>query len=147
MKKFVNYAFIYAIFAMAGGVFYREFTKFCGFTAQTTLSVVHTHYFILGMLFFIVLGLVEKNIHFMDHKTNRAVIGYHVGLNLTAIMLFVRGILQVTTADTLSHGMDAAISGIAGIGCQRPVNLTIQSPVKTTNFSPIKKANTSDDFQ
>ena len=116
MKKFVNNAFIYAILAMAGGVFYREFTKFCGFTAWTALSVVHTHYFILGMMFFLVLGLVEKNIHFMDQKTNRAVIGYHAGLNLTVIMLFVRGVLQVTAADALSHGMDAAISGIAGIG-------------------------------
>lgn len=116
MKKFINYAFIYAISAMAGGVFYREFTKFCGFTEWTTLSVVHTHYFILGMIFFLVLGLIEKNIHFMDQKTNRAVIGYHVGLNLTAIMLLIRGVLQVTAADTLSHGMDATISGIAGIG-------------------------------
>ena len=52
----------------------------------------------------------------MEQKTNRAVIGYHVGLNLTAIMLLIRGVLQVTAADTLSHGMDAAISGIAGIG-------------------------------
>lgn len=60
MKKFVNYAFIYAILAMASGVFYREFTKFCGFTAWTTFSVVHTHYFILGMIFFIVLGLVKR---------------------------------------------------------------------------------------
>lgn len=116
MKKFVNYAFIYAILAMAGGVFYREFTKFCGFTAWTALSVVHTHFFILGMIFFLVLGLVEKNIHFMDQKTNRAVIGYHAGLNITAIMLFIRGVLQVTAADTLSKGMDAAISGIAGVG-------------------------------
>lgn len=116
MKKFVNYAFIYAVLAMAGGVFYREFTKFCGFTEWTTLSVVHTHYFILGMMFFLVLGLVEKNIHFMDQKTNQAVIGYHAGLNITAIMLFIRGVLQVTATDTLSHGMDAAISGIAGVG-------------------------------
>ena len=116
MKKFVNNAFIYAILAMAGGVFYREFTKFCGFTEWTALSVVHTHYFILGMMFFLVLGLVEKNIHFMDQKTNRAVIGYHAGLNITAIMLFIRGVLQVTATDTLSHGMDAAISGIAGLG-------------------------------
>lgn len=52
----------------------------------------------------------------MDQKTNRAVIGYHAGLNITVIMLFIRGVLQVTAADTLSHGKDAAISGIAGIG-------------------------------
>ena len=42
----MNSALLYAILAMAGGVFYREFTKFNGFTARTTLSVVHTHYFL-----------------------------------------------------------------------------------------------------
>lgn len=52
----------------------------------------------------------------MDQKTNRVVIGYYAGLNITVIMLFIRGVLQVTAADTLSHRMDAAISGIAGIG-------------------------------
>ena len=31
MKKLLNTAFIYALAAMAGGVFYREFTKFNGF--------------------------------------------------------------------------------------------------------------------
>ena len=49
MKRYMNSALLYAILAMAGGVFYREFTKFNGFTAKTTLSVVHTHYFLLGM--------------------------------------------------------------------------------------------------
>lgn len=28
MKKYLNISLIYAIAAMAGGVFYREFTKF-----------------------------------------------------------------------------------------------------------------------
>lgn len=51
MKRYVNSALLYAILAMAGGVFYREFTKFSGFAAKTTLSVVHTHYFLLGMVF------------------------------------------------------------------------------------------------
>ena len=40
---------------------------------------------------------------------------YHIGLNLTAVMLFVRGVLQVLEI-ALSSGMNAAISGIAGIG-------------------------------
>ena len=38
MKRYMNSALLYAILAMAGGVFYREFTKFDGFTAKTTLS-------------------------------------------------------------------------------------------------------------
>ena len=40
---------------------------------------------------------------------------YHIGLNLTVVMLVVRGILQVL-GSPLSSGMDASISGISGIG-------------------------------
>ena len=34
MKKYLNIAFAYAIAAMVGGVFYREFTKYSGFTGS-----------------------------------------------------------------------------------------------------------------
>lgn len=37
MKKYVNLTLVYAILAMAGGVFYREFTKFNDFTGRTAL--------------------------------------------------------------------------------------------------------------
>lgn len=45
-------------------------------------------------------------------KINRAVLFYNIGLNLTAIMLVVRGIVQVLDLNVVS----AAISGVAGIG-------------------------------
>lgn len=64
MKRYINSALLYAVLAMAGGVFYREFTKFNGFTAKTTLSVVHTHYFLLGMVVFLLLLLLEKSFSF-----------------------------------------------------------------------------------
>lgn len=115
MKKYVNTALLYAALAMAGGVFYREFTKFNGFTAKTSLSLVHTHYFMLGMALFLLLLLLEKNFSFTGPKTGRVLAVYHAGLNLTAVMLLVRGVPQVLGA-TLPSGMDAAISGIAGIG-------------------------------
>ena len=51
MKKLLNTAFIYALAAMAGGVFYREFTKFNGFSGRTALGLVHTHLFLLGTVF------------------------------------------------------------------------------------------------
>lgn len=54
------------------------------YSAWTTLSVVHTHYLIL----------------------------YHVGLNMTTMMLVVRGIVQVIQM----HDVSAAISDIVGIG-------------------------------
>ena len=60
MKRYINTALLYAILAMAGGVFYREFTRLNGFTAKTTLSVVHTHYFLLGMVVFLLLLVLEK---------------------------------------------------------------------------------------
>ena len=111
----MNAALLYAIFAMVGGVFYREFTKFQGFTGKTTLSVVHTHYFLLGMVFFLMLLLLEKNFSFTGAKTDRTVLVYHIGLNLTSVMFVLRGIVQVLGTQ-LSSGMNAAISGIAGIG-------------------------------
>ena len=115
MKRYMNSALLYAILAMAGGVFYREFTKFNGFTARTTLSVVHTHYFLLGLVFFLLLVVMEKNLSFTEAKTGRVLMIYHIGLNLTAVMFVVRGVTQVLGLP-LSSGMDAAISGVAGIG-------------------------------
>ena len=115
MKRYINTALLYAILAMVGGVFYREFTKFNGFTAKTALAVVHTHYFLMGMMFFLVLLVLEKNFSFTGAKTGRVLAVYHVGLNLTAVMLVARGAVQVL-GTTGSAGMNAAISGMAGIG-------------------------------
>lgn len=115
MKRYMNTALVYAILAMVGGVFYREFTKFNGFTAKTTLSVVHTHYFLLGMVFFLLLLVLEKSFSFTGPRTGRLLAFYHVGLNLTAVMLVIRGVTQVL-GTALSSGMSAAISGMAGIG-------------------------------
>lgn len=115
MKRYMNTALLYAILAMVGGVFYREFTKFNGFTARTALGVVHTHYFLLGMVWFLLLLVLEKNFSFTGPKTGRVLAVYHAGLNLTAVMLVVRGITQVL-GTPLSTGVSAAISGVAGIG-------------------------------
>ena len=79
------------------------------YTAWTTLFVVPTHYIILGMMLFLILGLISMN---MNLKINRAVLFYNNGLNLTVIMLIVRGIIQVLDLNVIS----ALISGIASIG-------------------------------
>ena len=115
MKRYMNLALLYAVLAMVGGVFYREFTKFNGFTAKTTLGVVHAHYFLMGMVFFLLLLLLEKSFSFTGAKTGRILVAYQIGLNLTAVMFVVRGVTQVL-GTALSSGMSAAISGIAGIG-------------------------------
>lgn len=108
----MNASVIYGVFGLIGGVFYREFTKINDFTGFTTLSVVHTHYLMLGMMFFLMLVLLENNFHFIGNKVRKYLLFYHVGLNLTVVMLVVRGVVQVLSLNVSS----AAISGIAGIG-------------------------------
>lgn len=115
MKRYMNLSVVYAVLAMVGGVFYREFTKFNGFSGQTVLGVVHTHYFLLGMVWFLLLMLLEKNFSFTGEKTGRLLVVYQIGLNLTEVMFIVRGVTQVLGLDP-SSGMNASVSGIAGIG-------------------------------
>lgn len=116
MKKMIDIAFGYAAAAMAGGVFYREFTKFSGFDGKTALSVVHTHLFLLGMVMFLLAALFTDRLKLEKQKRFGAfVICYNGGVLLTVVMLLARGILQVR-GTALSSGMDAAVSGMAGIG-------------------------------
>ncbi len=114
-KRFANLALIYAVVAMVFGVFYREFTKLSHFTGETNLSLLHTHYFLLGMFFFLALMLSEKVLSFSDQGTGRLLVLYQVGLNVTGLGFLMRGLTQVW-GTPLSRGMDASISGIAGIG-------------------------------
>lgn len=116
MKKSLNLSLIYAIAAMAGGVFYREFTKFRGFNGVTALGKVHTHLFLLGMIAFLMVTLFCCHFELTASKKYRIFLWvYNIGVPLTSIMLLVRGITQVLGTE-LSKGADAAISGIAGIG-------------------------------
>lgn len=115
MKKWLNAAFAYAAAAMAGGVFYREFTKFNGFSGATALGKVHTHLFLLGMVMCLLVALFADRLPLREQKTYPAFrVCYHIGVPLTSVMLLARGIIQVLDIP-LSKGADAAISGIAGI--------------------------------
>ena len=116
MKRLINASIVYAALALVGGVFYREFIKLNGFSTYTSLSVVHTHYFMLGMMFFLILALLEMNLHFMNDRTKRYVFFYHLGLNLTVIMLMIRGVIQVVYLNSLTTALNVVIAGIAGIG-------------------------------
>lgn len=115
MRKYLNYAGLYAIAAMVAGVFYREFTKWNGFTGETMLGKVHGHLFFLGMLVFIIVALFERFGNLDQYPSfKRFKITYNIGLPFTAIMMMVRGITEVLNIE-LTRGMDYAISGLAGI--------------------------------
>ena len=114
-KRYANLALFYAIAAMAFGVFYREYTKFSHFSGQTNLSVIHTHYFLLGMFFFLVLRALDRSFFFSGNKVEKILLAYQAGLNITALGFLTRGLTQVWDTE-LSRGLDASISGVAGIG-------------------------------
>ena len=107
---------VYRVLGLIGDVFYREFIKLNGFSTYTSLSVVHTHYLMLGMVFFLILALLEMNLHFMNDRTKRYVFFYHLGLNLTVIMLMIRGVIQVVYLNSLTTALNVVIAGIVGIG-------------------------------
>lgn len=115
MKKYINISFIYAIAAMICGVFYREFTKFNGFTQKTTLGICHTHLFVLGTLLFLIIAIISVLSNLEEQKHFKYfMISYNIGLPFMTIMFLIRGIIQVLNIQ-LSAGMNAAIAGIAGI--------------------------------
>lgn len=115
IKKCLNISLIYAIAGMACGVFFREFTKLNGYTDETMLSYAHVHLLVLGMLVFVIVALFAKNSNLADNRLfKNFMIIYNIGLPLTAAMMLVRGTVQVLGI-ALSKGIDASISGIAGL--------------------------------
>ena len=107
MKRLLNTAIGYFIAASAAGVFYREFTKWNGFTGKTTLGFVHTHLFVLGMFLFLILALTCKEEHtLLESKAfKRFYIIHNIALPFMAGMMVVRGILQVLNVN-LTHAAD-----------------------------------------
>lgn len=112
MQKLARASLSYMIIGLISGVYFREFTKLKDFTDWTQLSVVHTHTLILGMFFFLIVLLLEKNFNLTQHKNfKKFYVIYNIGLGLTILMLLTHGTMTV-----LGNDVSPAISGIAGLG-------------------------------
>lgn len=112
MLKMVRTSRNYLILGLILGVYYRELTKFQDFTGKTMLSVTHTHTLVLGMLFFLLVALFEKQVGLTDHQQYRWFYRiYNGGLLLTLVMMVIHGTMTV-----MGQPGNAAISGIAGLG-------------------------------
>ena len=115
MKRLINTALVYLIAGAAAGVFFREFTKLSGFSGQTVLGFMHPHLLALGFLVFLIATLFALASDFTgDRLFKPFFIVYNIGVAVTAGMMLVRGVAQVT--GTVLPLPDAALSGIAGIG-------------------------------
>jgi len=112
MQKLARASLSYMIIGLISGVYFREFTKLKDFTDWTQLSVVHTHTLILGMFFFLIVLLLEKNFQLTQHKNfKKFYVTYNIGLGVTILMLLTHGTMTV-----LGKDVSPAISGIAGLG-------------------------------
>ena len=115
MKKLINISFIYFIFAMVCGVFYREFTKFFNFTEKTALALTHLHLIALGTILFLILSLFAINTNLLQQSKFKYFLKlYNISLPFMVIMFIIRGVLQVLNTN-LSATINASISGISGI--------------------------------
>jgi hypothetical protein len=109
---------IYLGLGLAGGLAFREITKHSDWPAtdHTQLAVVHTHLLTLGVITLLVVLALEGVLRLSDSPrlfTGFQVV-YHVGVLLSTVMMFVRGLL--TVQGTELGAVDSMISGIAGIG-------------------------------
>ncbi|RYL93252.1 DUF2871 domain-containing protein [Sporolactobacillus sp. THM19-2] len=112
MKRLYYTALGYMIAGLIAGIYYREVTKITGFTGKTMLSVLHTHLLVLGMFFFLILILLEKQFCLSKSKLFTAFYWiYNIGVIWTVALLAVHG--TITAAGGLSG---PAIAGIAGMG-------------------------------
>ncbi len=115
MKIHLNFAIGYAIAAMIGGIFYREFTKLNDFNGVTMLGKVHVHLFLLGMIMFLIVARFDRRGGLIEHKSFRSfLVVYNIGLPLMIIMMVIRGIVEVLNVG-ISSEIDSAISGFAGL--------------------------------
>lgn len=116
MKGMLRLAVIYTIAGLSAGVFYREYTKFIDYSGDTALSLLHVHLLTLGTIMSLLVLILMKVFPLSEEKHfKRFRILYNIGLPLTVTMLLIRGIVD-TLRDPVSKGIDAAISGVSGLG-------------------------------
>lgn len=114
-KKLINTAAYYAVAGLFAGAFYREFTKYMGYTGVTALGKAHTHLFALGMLMFLIVTALASTTEITKSEYfDRFYFYYNIGVGLSATMIFCRGLYEVIGLN--NNVLDLVISWTAGAG-------------------------------
>jgi len=118
MKTSYRLSFFYGILGLVSGVFYREYTKLSGYYESTTLSVLHVHALALGMLFFLLLLVLNRQFGIDKMKGYTPwLILYNTGLLGVLVTMGVRGVLTVENMEFagLNHiaGLFHALLGVS----------------------------------
>lgn len=115
LKSIWDSSLTFLIMGFAGGVFYREFTKYNSYTGNTHLGKVHVHTIVLGFVVTMLLFLIIRNQGDITKNILKPFKIYIAGLVLTVCNMMVYGIY-----DVLGEGKDLIsvpmLAGFAGIG-------------------------------
>lgn len=115
-KNILGLSFTYLLMGLILGAFYREFTKFYGYTNKTHLDKVHPHTIILGfVVLFLIYLCVRKYTKEDLKKIQSSIYVYITGLVLTISNMFLIGIYEVVSEGKEIIKIDA-LNGISGIG-------------------------------
>lgn len=99
---------------LAGGLFYREFTRAHDVAGGTQLAVVHTHALTLGSLGMLLLLVLDVTFRLSGRRSfTAAVHAWNTGLLITVGGLVVKGCLQVMDSP---HAASKALAGFSGLG-------------------------------
>ncbi|WP_050615184.1 DUF2871 domain-containing protein [Bacillus testis] len=144
MKKLYYSALAYLIAALVSGVLWRELAKFNDVTEATSLGKVHGHLMTLGFIMFLLFIIMERIFHISAHKQfNLFFIVYHIGVITATLMMLIRGyvsIMVIKGSLDLSDGLDAAISGMAGLShIVLSLGLILFMVILKKSLFPVKK--------
>ncbi len=114
-KNIFDTSLVYMFMGLAGGVFYREFTKYFSYTGDNHLGKLHVHTLVLGFIVVMVIFILTR---FMKDRRvygiKRPLTIYNIGLITTVSMMTVYGIYDVIgTKGVVSV---PAMAGISGLG-------------------------------
>lgn len=115
----MNASIVYFLLTMIGGVFYREFTKWNGYTAPTTLGVLHVHLLVLGTVVFLLIAVIAKITDLENNSLfKKFFVTYNIALPVMVLMLLARGIVQVLDIEIgkMGNGMLSGFAGLSHIG-------------------------------
>ena len=119
VRRLLKVALFYAVAGLAAGIFERAFSSFNGFEGSSSLSTMHTHLLMLGMvvhllvMLFVAVFQVEG-----DSSLDSFLIIYNFGVLVSVFGALWRGVHQVMNSDLAAIGAwySTAISATSGLG-------------------------------
>lgn len=115
LQSIFEISFVSLVMGLAGGVFFREFTKFYNYSGATFLGKLHVHTLVLGFLSFFMIYLLVRGRESLTPALRLPIYTWTGGLLFSVIMMVFHGILEVV-GGYYGTVPQAAISGLAGAG-------------------------------